>query len=264
KYDEIKLGEEVYEIVEKGIAVKNQEFGISDEFHSYELVTPRLALNQENYMKFYGLKNRDERHELIRKTLISNLFSMSKSLDYRVPDEIKCDIQVRARKSRLKDVNVITFIGGFCANFEIREAHPLKQGLVKSRVNKTKFHCRYGNSAQYLTILHLPSLHAEAVPHGEIFTLGTWCHYIFFYVLLFNLSLLCFEAYITTDLLGLVKLGYLQIHMKGKQKIFRLDKNRCLTEVHTSDKRQIKQSEPKNEVTYRISKSVTIPQTTQD
>lgn len=68
-----------------------------------------------------------------------------------------------------------------------------------------------------------------------------------------------------TDLLSLVKFGYLQMHMKGKQKFYRLDKNRCLTEVHTSDKRQIKQSELKNEeVTYRVSKLVTIPQNVQD
>ena len=119
KYDEIKLGEEVYEIVEKGIAVRNQEFGLSDKFHSYELVTPWLALNQENYMKYYGLKNHEETQEFLRRTLAGNLLSMSKSLDYQVPERIKCEVQVRIRKSRLKDINVMTFIGGFCTNFLI-------------------------------------------------------------------------------------------------------------------------------------------------
>ncbi len=80
--------------------MKDQEFGISDRFHSYEFVTPWLALNQENYVKYYGLKNRDERHELIRKTLIANLLSMSKSLDYRVPDEIKCDVQGKSKEKQ--------------------------------------------------------------------------------------------------------------------------------------------------------------------
>ncbi len=119
KYDEIKLGEEVYEIVEKGIAIRNHEFGLSDKFHSYEFATPWLALNQDNYMKYYGLRGREERKEFLRKTLIGNILSMSKSLDYQVLDEIKCDVQVKTRKSRLKDVNVMTFIGGFCANFII-------------------------------------------------------------------------------------------------------------------------------------------------
>ncbi|MCZ7384742.1 MAG: CRISPR-associated endonuclease Cas6 [Candidatus Methanoperedens sp.] len=119
KYDEIKLGEEVYEIVEKGISVKNQEFGISEKIHSYEFATPWLALNQENYKKYYGLKSREDRNEFLRKTLIGNLLSVSKSLDYQVPDTIKCDVDVNIRKSRLKDVNVMTFIGGFCTNFLI-------------------------------------------------------------------------------------------------------------------------------------------------
>ncbi|MFH0904733.1 MAG: CRISPR-associated endonuclease Cas6 [Methanobacteriota archaeon] len=119
KYDEIKLGEEVYEIVEKGISVKNQEFGLSDKIHSYEFSTPWLALNQENYMKYYRMKNYDETQEFMRKTLTGNLLSMSKSLNYQVPDRIKCDVKVKIRKSRLKDINVMTFIGGFSANFII-------------------------------------------------------------------------------------------------------------------------------------------------
>ena len=32
--------------------------------------------------------------------------------------------------------------------------------------------CRYGNSAQCFAALHFPSLHAEAAPHGGIFTLA--------------------------------------------------------------------------------------------
>lgn len=119
KYDDIKLGEEVYEIVEKGISVKNQEFGLSDKIHSYEFATPWLALNQENYMKYYSLKDSLERQEFLRKTLTGNLLSMSKSLDYRVSDKIKCDVSVQIRKRKLKDVNVMAFTGGFCANFLI-------------------------------------------------------------------------------------------------------------------------------------------------
>jgi len=119
KYDEIRLGDESYEIVERGICVKNQEFGLSDKIHSYEFATPWLALNQENYMKYYGLKDGGERLEFLRKTLTGNLLSMSKSLEYMVPDKIRCDVQVNITKRRLKDVNVMTFIGRFQTNFII-------------------------------------------------------------------------------------------------------------------------------------------------
>jgi hypothetical protein len=36
-----------------------------------------------------------------------------------VPHTIKCDVTVKIRKMRLKDVNVMAFIGGFTVNFII-------------------------------------------------------------------------------------------------------------------------------------------------
>jgi len=118
-YTEIRLGENIYQIVERGISIKDEEFGISDKIHTYEFVTPWLALNQENYRKFYSLKGKTERDEFIRKILTGNILSMSKSLNYDVPGPIKCDTNVHFRKDRLKDVSVMTFTGKFHANFLI-------------------------------------------------------------------------------------------------------------------------------------------------
>jgi hypothetical protein len=119
EYQEIRLGENTYQIVERGISLKDEEFGISNKIHSYEFVTPWLALNQENYRKFYTLKGKPERDEFIRKILIGNIISMSKSLGYEVPGQIKCDANVHFRKDRLKDVSVMAFTGKFYANFII-------------------------------------------------------------------------------------------------------------------------------------------------
>ena len=119
EYREIRLGENTYQIVERGISLKDEKFGISDKIHSYEFVTPWLALNQENYRKFYSLKGKSERDEFVRKILIGNIISMSKSLNYDVPGTIKCDTNVRFRKDRLKDVSLMVFTGIFHANFII-------------------------------------------------------------------------------------------------------------------------------------------------
>lgn len=119
EYQEIRLGTNKYQIVERSISLKDEEFGISDKIHSYEFATPWLALNQENYHKFYGLKNHEERDVFLRKTLTGNILSMSKSLNYQVPDQIKCDLSVKIRKDQIKDVRVMTFIGTFHTNFII-------------------------------------------------------------------------------------------------------------------------------------------------
>ena len=82
--------------------------------------TPIKKLIGENIPgDFDHMKSRDEQMEFLRKILTGNLLSMSKSLDYQVPDRIKCDLQVRMMKNRLKDVNVMAFVGRFQANFLI-------------------------------------------------------------------------------------------------------------------------------------------------
>jgi len=119
EYQEIRLGAETYQIVERGISIRDEEFGISDTIRSYEFTTPWLALNQENYRKFYTLKGKEERDEFVRKILIGNLISMSKSLGYEVPAPIKCDTNLHFQKDRLKNTSVMTFAGRFHVNFLI-------------------------------------------------------------------------------------------------------------------------------------------------
>lgn len=128
EYNEIRLGKNTYQIVERGIIVKDEEFGLSEKVHSYEFVTPWLALNQENYKKFYTFKGKLERDEFIRKILIGNIISMSKSLGYEIAGQIKCDANMQFRKERLKNVNVMAFTGTFYTNFII----PNYLGIGKS------------------------------------------------------------------------------------------------------------------------------------
>jgi hypothetical protein len=115
----IRLGDREFRITETGIDLRRVPFGLSDWISSYDFVTPWLALNQENYFRYYGMKNDAERRDLLRKTLIGNLISMSKSLTYEVPGQIKCDVEVLPRKRRLKNVNLMAFSGRFHVNFQI-------------------------------------------------------------------------------------------------------------------------------------------------
>jgi hypothetical protein len=107
--------------MERGISVRNQEFGLVDKMHTYRFATPWFALNQENYKRFYLAGGRTERAGLLNKTLTGNILSMSKSLDYQVPDRITCETDVTIRKGRQKDTNIMTFTGTFWANFLIPE-----------------------------------------------------------------------------------------------------------------------------------------------
>jgi len=128
KYDTIKLGESEYTIVERGIALKEEAFGIATQILSYEFITPWIALSQNNYQKYLESK-REQRIELLRRTLIGNILSASKGLDYVVLDDIRLVTgRLRRQKCVVKGTPFIGFLGGFMVNFTI----PDYMGLGKS------------------------------------------------------------------------------------------------------------------------------------
>lgn len=115
----IRLGEDEYRIVREGIDVRRLPFGLDTTFRTYEFITPWIALNQENYQAFYRAKSAVERQDLLRRILTGNILSMSKSLGYQVPGQIRSEVDIRPAKQRLKDVNVMAFSGKFYCNFQI-------------------------------------------------------------------------------------------------------------------------------------------------
>ncbi|MGB2727026.1 MAG: CRISPR-associated endonuclease Cas6 [Halobacteriota archaeon] len=101
---------------------------MSTEIISYEFITLWIALSQDNYQQYLESK-REERRELLRRTLIGNIPSASKGLDYVVLEEIKVEIgRLRQRKCEIKGTAFIGFLDRFMANFVI----PDYMGLGKS------------------------------------------------------------------------------------------------------------------------------------
>ncbi|WP_214045276.1 CRISPR-associated endonuclease Cas6 [Methanomethylovorans sp.] len=127
EYDKITLSGNEYEIVERGITYRKEDFGISEKLIKYDFVTPWFALNQENYRKYLSF-DKEQQVELLNKNLVGNILSMSKSLNYQVPEKIKCHTELRERSSSLKGNEIIVFRGSFVTNFQI----PDYLGLGKS------------------------------------------------------------------------------------------------------------------------------------
>lgn len=116
-FDTVRLGETEYEIIQRSMTIKKQEFGLSDKIYFYEFLTPWQPFNKENHDKFVQIKSREEQKEMLRRILIGNLLSMSKGIGYTVPDKIKCDIDLQVTRSEYKGVNFLSFDGGFKVNF---------------------------------------------------------------------------------------------------------------------------------------------------
>jgi len=128
QYDRITLGDNTYEIVERNITLREEAFGISHQILSYRFITPWLALNQRNYERYFRL-DRSGQKNLLRRTLVGNILSMAKGLDYVVTSQIRLDIgRVRHRMRTVKGVNMLGIECDFMVNFAI----PDYLGLGKS------------------------------------------------------------------------------------------------------------------------------------
>jgi len=117
-YDSIKLGDSEYKIFERGISIKEHEFGTSEKFQKYHFLTPWFALSQKNFEEYMKL-DLEKRKEKLRKIMIGNIISMSKGLKYTVDKEIKLDTKLRQVHSSFKGREIIAFKGEFIVNFNI-------------------------------------------------------------------------------------------------------------------------------------------------
>jgi hypothetical protein len=127
KVEEIKISTRQQHIYEKQIIMKNEPFGESNEFYTYEFLSPWLALNQERY-KDYKLIEKNKRNEMLNKILIGNIISMAKTLRYTIQEEIKAETYVTPMSVLLKGNSMIGFSGVFKINFHL----PDLIGLGKS------------------------------------------------------------------------------------------------------------------------------------
>ena len=117
---ELKVDNKNHEIFDKNSLLKRVALGIAESQIHYEFLTPWLALNEKNYERYQRLETWSKRKELLGKILIGNIISMSKSLGYTVPEDIKANIgRLREVRTSLKGTPMLGFLGTFSVNFEI-------------------------------------------------------------------------------------------------------------------------------------------------
>jgi hypothetical protein len=127
--NEILSGKNTCTILERDAIIRNEEFKISNTTHTYEFLTPWLALNQQNAKKFYDLKGKPERDAFIHRILIGNLKTLAKSLDYKTPVPINCEAKIRFRIDWMGRENVMVFLGKFRTNLRIPDYFGIGQSV---------------------------------------------------------------------------------------------------------------------------------------
>ncbi|WP_457612307.1 CRISPR-associated endonuclease Cas6, partial [Methanocaldococcus sp.] len=116
---ELNLKGSIYKVINGYAKMKFEEFGVAKEMIKYKFISPWIALNERNYIKYKEL-DEDGKRELLEKILIGNVLSMSKYLDYTVEERLKAEIlEFEDFVVKYKGNKFIGFRGEFLINFNI-------------------------------------------------------------------------------------------------------------------------------------------------
>lgn len=117
--DEITIGTKKYPILEKRLNTKIQVFTVTDTHKQYHFVTPWLALNKSNYLKYKDL-NWTARKKLLSRILIGNVLSAAKGLGIKISEKIFAEIQyVKPVNCNIKGNPLLGFYVKFKINFDM-------------------------------------------------------------------------------------------------------------------------------------------------
>jgi len=117
--EEITIGSEKYTILDKQLDITNHVFAVTDSPQCYYFITPWLALNSANFLK-YNEANWIMRKELLSRILVGNILSAAKGLDIQITQKLMVEIKyVKPVICNLKSSPLLGFYGHFKVNFDL-------------------------------------------------------------------------------------------------------------------------------------------------
>lgn len=126
--NELKLGTNIYKIIEKRVIENHQKFCFSEKERKYRFISPWIALNEKNFKEYKNLSKK-EQILLLHKILIGNILSVAKAFEYVVLSELKVKTKVKPLTVKYKGIPMIGFTGDFKINFELPEFIGLGKGV---------------------------------------------------------------------------------------------------------------------------------------
>ncbi|MCK4445957.1 MAG: hypothetical protein KAW56_02635 [Candidatus Marinimicrobia bacterium] len=140
--EEININGRSQKIWEKSIKLREESFGQTEEYYSYQFLSPWMALKEENYETYRQLDS-IEKQVFLKHLIRENLKTVSKGFQYHIPDIDSVNVEgyFKPRRMNFKNVRMLCFTGEFTVNFIIPDYLGIgKQvargyGMVKKMMN---------------------------------------------------------------------------------------------------------------------------------
>jgi len=132
KTDSVIIGNEVIQIRDKEISIRECDLGVVDNYIAYQFSSPWMALKEQNYEKYMQMTAIDKQ-QFLRLILRENLKTISKGFSYTIPniEEIKVDGFFKPMTVKFKAQTMCCFKGDFLMNFAIPEFFALGKQVAR-------------------------------------------------------------------------------------------------------------------------------------
>ncbi len=121
--ENIKVGNKVIPIHEKGLNIDTVKVGYNAEMTVYRFISPWIGLNQKNYDRWIRTGSEEKRRDILESALVGNMLSFSKGIGYWLEPEQKIEARIDLQEVnvRLKGIDMKGFTGNFTANYLLPE-----------------------------------------------------------------------------------------------------------------------------------------------
>lgn len=115
---DIQLGKQKLSVNSSAFQINEEVVGATPDFRHYQFLTPWIALNSKNYVK-YRQANATEQKQILSRCLIGNMLSFAKFFDYRIATHLKVNHHLQSEPVVLKGETMLGFRGVFSINFQL-------------------------------------------------------------------------------------------------------------------------------------------------
>lgn len=121
KIKELNIDGDVYSIHSKNIEHRNFLAGYAEEMIDYQFATRWMGLNSENYSTYQSMRSKTDQKKLLQGILVGHVLNFFKSHDIMLQptERLLAVADLKPKKAKVKDQEMIAFEGGFSINAEL-------------------------------------------------------------------------------------------------------------------------------------------------
>lgn len=127
---ELRFGEKVYSDLALDIKLQELPLGDSRIVRQYAFITPWLALNQENYEKYFRASD-EQKEQMLSQILIGNVLAMSKRFGVTIENRLTAAHQLKETPVMYKGKKMSGFTGTFQMNSCIPDLCGIGKGTAR-------------------------------------------------------------------------------------------------------------------------------------